>query len=322
MRYRQFQKRLSAGASIPVTFHEGLGATIRDRMPITAPAQRRTPVLRRIVFTLSAAMTVFAAFIFGFLGLDTDIVVTLDANPSIEIEINHFNRVIALNALNPDAESVIAAIDHPHGKAENVIRDIYDALIAGGYVEAGNAFLLLGISETDVTSGSKLEAAFAATLADATLLYMNAYDNPGVGDWSVVFKSADAIYGYGSPEMNSDIEAAMADIDAITTTAGVYTTTAAWTAATTTSDGAITTSDGLDPGNEGTGATCYLCSFAVNMSASELAQVAANLGITEAKLRLVISIFNGYPIYQSQTDLEMLAAMPISELAVLYQALP
>ncbi len=321
MRYRQFQKLLRADARIPVTVHEGLAAAIAERLPVSAPVARSIPVFRRIAITLSVALGVFAIFLGGFLGLDTDIVVTLDANPSIEIEINHFNRVIAVNALNPDAEAVIATIDHPRGNPETVVRDIYDALVAGGYIETTDAFLLFGISGTDAKSGSRLEAAFTATLADATLLYMNSYDSSSLSAWTVVFKSAEAIYSYISPEMNSDIESAVAGNDVITTTAAAWTTIFS-TAATTTMDGVDTSADGITTGYDGTGESCYLCSYTVNMDASELAQIAANLGITEAKLRLVIAVFNGYPIYQTQSDLESLVAMPISELAVLYQALP
>ncbi|MFH0993692.1 MAG: hypothetical protein V1761_05015 [bacterium] len=315
MRYRQFQKQLKTGASIPVTFHDGLGSTLRDRMPVASSVERRIPVFRRIAFTLSAAMAVFAAFVCGYLGLDTDVVVTLDANPSIEIEINHFNRVIALNALNPDGEDVIAALDHPQGKPDVVIRAIYDELVAGGYIEAADAFLLLGISGTDQTAGEKLETALAARLSEVTLLYMNSYENPSLQSLTIAFKSAEAIFGYGSPDLNSDIEAAMAE-GVVSTTAAWITTTTAWTIPTTAG------SDSLTSESLPTEDACPFCSVAIAMDADELAAVAANLGITVAKLRLVITVFNGYPIYRTQSDLVLLAAMPIGELALLYQALP
>ena len=303
MNMRQFNRLLRASASLPVTRDDALVGRVSAAAATGAPRRRFS--LRRLPMYLSGALAIFATVVMAVVSLLPATVLTVDANPSLELKINRFDRVVGMTALNADATSVADSLDWFGRDADVVLADLVDRLVADGWIDA-DGFVLLGLSAIDPSEGDAYEADFAAALPGINLLYMNTYEATA----STVTIVASADFRSSATDAESD----QADIwDAFISEAAedaaagaVVTTTAAMT---TTAPTDSTPAYATDP-------------LVLTLDADDLAALAASFGVTEAKLRLAIAVFCADSAYRTSTDLKALALMPVGELAILYAALP
>ncbi|MDP3130499.1 MAG: hypothetical protein Q8N15_04085, partial [Bacillota bacterium] len=303
MKFRQFNRFLRASAALPVTRDEAFVQRI------TGPTERRPSLAVRTSFSrlaasFAASAVAFAAFVFGFYGLHPAVVLTVDANPSIQLSVNHFDRVIRLKALNDDADDIVDQVTWFNRTPETVLSSLYDELVAAGYVDPGDV-LLLGLSGVSAAKAETYETAFAAALSAVTLLYMNDYRD---SEATVILRASQAFQE--SVEASDDDRSAIWDDAYSEAAAGAYDFVVTTTAAMMTTTAGETTSS--QPGNDITTTILELL-----LSDRDLTLLAASLDVSVAKLRLAIAVFNGTPAYQTTDDLETLAHMPISELAIL-----
>jgi len=302
MRFRQFHRLLRDSASLPVTRDEDFVRRVAGPAAAEPAIVRRKP-FSRLAFSLSSVAAVFAAVVFGFYGLHPAAVLTVDVNPSVQISINHFNRVIGFKALNDDADVLIGRVDWFNRTPENVLVALYQELVEAGFIETDDV-LLLGLSGITAAEGETYQSAFADALSAANLLYMNEYE---ADDATVILRASQAFQESADAETDErsafwdgvyDAATEGMNADVVTTTAPMMTTTAGVPA----TDDAVVVSQ-------------------LPLSASDLADLAASFGVSVAKLRLAIAVFNAMPAFQTTTDLYALALLPISELAALYNAI-
>lgn len=62
-----------------------------------------------------------------------DSIISLDINPSIEIQLNRFNRVISFKALNEDGENIIQELDLKNQKLQDALKCILEEEGLEGY---------------------------------------------------------------------------------------------------------------------------------------------------------------------------------------------
>ncbi len=62
--------------------------------------------------------------------------VSLDINPSIELALNKFNKVVSYEAYNPDGETLLASNDETHITVDNAINNIIDNAINKNYISS------------------------------------------------------------------------------------------------------------------------------------------------------------------------------------------
>jgi hypothetical protein len=64
--------------------------------------------------------------------------VDIDINPSIELAVNIYDRIIAAEALNEDGEKLLMDKDLRHKKLDAGVRELLNGAVEQGYLEAGN----------------------------------------------------------------------------------------------------------------------------------------------------------------------------------------
>lgn len=88
-----------------------------------------------IVMGIAAAVFVaLAVGVFMYLKMPSGYI-SLDVNPSIEIQTNRLGEVVAVKAVNKDAEAVLKGY-RPDSDLEDVIEDIVDRMVLTGYLNS------------------------------------------------------------------------------------------------------------------------------------------------------------------------------------------
>ena len=69
---------------------------------------------------------------------------SIDVNPSIELEVNRINKIVSVNALNEDAKNVISGLKLKGEDLDDAVEDIMESMIKNGYItnETDNKILL------------------------------------------------------------------------------------------------------------------------------------------------------------------------------------
>ncbi len=69
---------------------------------------------------------------------------SIDVNPSIELEVNRINKVVSVNALNEDAKKVVNGLKLKGEDLDDAVEDIMESMIKNGYItnETDNKILL------------------------------------------------------------------------------------------------------------------------------------------------------------------------------------
>ena len=101
---------------------------------------------------IAAAAAAVAIVTGGFTYLRPYGVVSLDVNPSIEYTINRFDRVLKVNGVNEDGESILAQIDTKsliNKNIENAIDDTIDRIEAEGYISDADENYVVLTANTD-----------------------------------------------------------------------------------------------------------------------------------------------------------------------------
>jgi len=88
--------------------------------------------------------------------------ISLDVNPSIELVLNRFNKVIKIN-MNDDAKEIINSKDLKNKKIEEAIITCYDAIVQAGYLESNseNMIILSGYNKNKEYDCSNLDSLYA-----------------------------------------------------------------------------------------------------------------------------------------------------------------
>lgn len=81
----------------------------------------------------------------------------LDVNPSIKVSINKNEQVLAVHALNEDAEKIIDGMDFKGSSLKVTVNALIGSLVRNGYINADNNSILVSIADTDSESGKHLE---------------------------------------------------------------------------------------------------------------------------------------------------------------------
>jgi hypothetical protein len=98
--------------------------------------------------------------------------IAIDINPSIELHTNRLNQVVSINPVNEDAVQLMAGYQLKDRDLEDVIEDIVDRMILGGYLITGqeNQILITGDdTNTSVELLSKVNTAISAYLQQKQL---------------------------------------------------------------------------------------------------------------------------------------------------------
>ncbi len=82
---------------------------------------------------------------------------TMDVNPSIEIETNRLNRVVDINPLNLDAEELLEDFNPKDRSLEGVVSDLVDLMILTGNIRGGDDNIVMITVKDDSIDSELLE---------------------------------------------------------------------------------------------------------------------------------------------------------------------
>lgn len=103
--------------------------------------QRRAMVFKRFASALAAAAAVFTlGFVSHHLYFTEFAFVDIDVNPSIELTLNRFNRVIDVYAYNDDGKNVLDKTTIKNKAYEDALKALIDNMIGLGYIKEAGLF--------------------------------------------------------------------------------------------------------------------------------------------------------------------------------------
>ncbi|MFA6648965.1 MAG: hypothetical protein WCS48_02610 [Candidatus Izemoplasmatales bacterium] len=257
-------------------------------------------------FSWSRMILTFASTIFLFfltttllMGTLTKATITLDINPSVAIKMNYFHRVIAIEALNPEALDLIEGVSTGNKTAEEIIEELYFKAIDLNYISAtSDNLILLGISADSYAVEQEFEMTISTHLTWAESYFMNCHSND----------TASSIYS-GLVLKSSSSLADFFDSSAITTAVPIEEFP----------NGVIsgTQSDSFENNDDYRTELLY-----TNLSETDFLAMAEQYQVSTTKLQMAIAVFNGYGNYNLVADLSLLLALPVAQLLALYQGIP
>ena len=143
LRRRILDQKVPA-ATVPNVARSASERPVRSRM-----AWRMIPIAAALLLVMTATLTGVGMYRAEY---ET---VYIDINPSVELSVNRFERVINVTYLNTDAEDCFEALALTNKGVKKSIDLIIDALDEDGYLKAQNT-LYIGVSGKGEAQAEKL----------------------------------------------------------------------------------------------------------------------------------------------------------------------
>nr|WP_326186206.1 PepSY domain-containing protein [uncultured Oscillibacter sp.] len=122
-----------------------------------------------------AAAAVLAVLLCGGFGLHgwqtahaVASVVSLDVNPSIQLQVNQKETVLSAQALNQDAQVILEGMDLRNTQLNVAVNAIVGSLLQHGYLDRLSSAILISVEDSDAQRAARLETALTAEV-DAAL---------------------------------------------------------------------------------------------------------------------------------------------------------
>ncbi|MBQ8803831.1 MAG: PepSY domain-containing protein [Tyzzerella sp.] len=124
------------------------------------PFERKQNYFRKFTAIAAACVVIAGAGIFGFLNLSASRVasiVSLEVNPSIELKINKDEEVLEANAMNADAEEILAGMKLKGLDIHTATNALIGSLLKHGYIDELANSILLSVEDEDSVRGDALQ---------------------------------------------------------------------------------------------------------------------------------------------------------------------
>lgn len=86
-----------------------------------------------------------------------DLVVMLDVNPSLEIEVNKNEKVLAVNTLNEDAKIVVGDMDFKGSKLDVTVNALIGSMLRNGYISDMANSILVTVDSNNQAAGQAMQ---------------------------------------------------------------------------------------------------------------------------------------------------------------------
>lgn len=126
-------------------------------------------------YRISSIAAVFVILLSGFFGFSyyqnnyaVESTISLDVNPSIEINVNRHERVLGTTALNEDGEVVMGNMDLSGSHLEVAVNAVIGSMLRHGYLSELANSILVSVDHNDPAKGAELQKKLAREI-DALL---------------------------------------------------------------------------------------------------------------------------------------------------------
>lgn len=127
---------------------------------------------RRASLAAAAVLALLLCGGFGLHGWQTAravaSVVSLDVNPSIQLQVNQKEKVLSAEALNEDARVILEGMDLRNTQLNVAVNAIVGSLLQHGYLDSLSSAILISVEDNDAQRAARLETALTAEV-DAAL---------------------------------------------------------------------------------------------------------------------------------------------------------
>ncbi len=117
---------------------------------------QRKNTFKTLALTLSSIIIVLMFSFYLYYNSTPYVVLTIDINPSLEVKLNRFNRVIEVSSLNEDALNFVSDIDAKKMPLNDFLELIYEKGIEENYFTDTEANALIGIYGSSYDSENRV----------------------------------------------------------------------------------------------------------------------------------------------------------------------
>lgn len=157
------------GSFVSVTAKAGW--RVGETVPLST-ASRRFP-MRSLATAACLAILFIGGFGWNRLYISPVALISLDVNPSIELQVNRFKRITSATALNDEGARILAQADVKNAACKTALINILNAEETSGYLTADTNVVL-----TVFASDSSVQAALLSELQNAVDAGISHYSDP------------------------------------------------------------------------------------------------------------------------------------------------
>lgn len=116
---------------------------------------------------LRSAAAAAAVFVFVIAGVASysiygaravDSLISFDVNPSLELKVNRNEKVLAVNALNPEGKQVVGDMNFKNTDLEVAVNALIGSMLKNGYIDNNENSILISVENRNSSKGSALQA--------------------------------------------------------------------------------------------------------------------------------------------------------------------
>lgn len=139
----------------------------KGAVTIMTDIKRKNPWPRRLA-GIAAAFVLLIGGVTGFQVYQANYTVasliSLDVNPSIEIQVNQKEQVLAVNARNEDAKIVVGDMDFKGSSLDVTINALIGSMLRNGYLNEMANSILVSVDNQDPMKGAELQERLASEI--------------------------------------------------------------------------------------------------------------------------------------------------------------
>lgn len=159
MRKKSVEKRLAAAvehACPPLDL--SAYPSHRPAAPQRDRSRVRPPAWRFAVAGAALCLALTVAGGWGWQNLAVGAVLFLDVNPSVELSLNRSDRVVRAQALNQEAQALMADMDLRGTDAQVAVNALVGAMVQGGYLTGSGNTVLISVESDDPAAAERLRS--------------------------------------------------------------------------------------------------------------------------------------------------------------------
>jgi len=167
MRNSDIENKLKTAVehSVPDVISDILSRCEEQKGGVIPMPQVKKKTWRKSLIAAAAALVLIAGAAAGYVqhqsGEKVFSIIGLDVNPSIELKINKAEKVLAVTALNEDAEIVLTGMDLKGTDLNVAVNSLIGSMLKNGYISELANSILISVENADGEQGSLLQQRLA-----------------------------------------------------------------------------------------------------------------------------------------------------------------